>query len=195
MPCLHTNRLMLEPYTDRHVDGLHALNADPAVMRFIGGAPQSRDETVAVVQRARQRWADCGYGWWSFIERATGELVGAGCVQNLRRDAALVPDRSCPLEIGWRLRPDRWRQGLASEAAQAMADFAFGSLKADELYAVCVPANTASSKVMERLGMQYDGLQTWYGKLLATYKTTAQQWQVRPGQGVSGASGPGTKTI
>jgi len=172
MPTLTTARLRLEPFTDSHVEGLNALNADPEVMRYISGRPETLEETVAVVQRVKQRWIEMGYSWWSFVDPVSGEVVGAGCLQNLRRDESLHPDPSCPLEIGWRLRHDHWGQGLATEAARAIAGFAFGELHADELYAVCEPANLASANVMKRLGMQFRGLQRWYGKDLSTYSMT-----------------------
>ncbi|HSI48701.1 MAG TPA: GNAT family N-acetyltransferase [Ideonella sp.] len=169
MTTLTTARLRLEPFTDSHVAGLNALNADPEVMRYISGRPETMEETVAVVQRVKQRWVEIGYSWWSFIDPASGEVVGAGCLQNLRREESLHPDPACPLELGWRLRRDHWGRGLATEAAQAIACFAFDDLHASELYAVCEPANTASANVMKRLGMQFRGLQRWYGKDLSTY--------------------------
>ena len=51
------------------------------------------------------------------------EIVGAGCIQNLRRSGN-TPDLDCPLEIGWRLRREKWGRGYATEAARAMANFA-----------------------------------------------------------------------
>jgi hypothetical protein len=68
MPQLTTARLRLEPFTDAHVNGLNALNADPEVMRYISGRPERLEETVGIVQRVKQRWIDCGYSWWSFID-------------------------------------------------------------------------------------------------------------------------------
>jgi RimJ/RimL family protein N-acetyltransferase len=181
MSQLTTARLRLEPFTDSHVNGLNALNADPEVMRYISGRPERLEETIAVVQRVKQRWIEFGYSWWSFIDQASGRIVGAGCLQNLRREASSLPDPASPLEIGWRLRRDCWGQGLATEAAHRMARFAFDDLHADELYAVCHPANTASANVMKRLGMQFRGLQTWYGENLATYQTTSDEWHARAG--------------
>ena len=175
MPVLTTTRLNLVPFAASHVQGLNAMNADPEVMRYISGRAETLAETAAMVERVQRRWAEFGYSWWSFIERDSGEIVGAGALQNLRRTATPEPDPSCPLEIGWRLRRDRWHQGLASEAAQAIADFAFGTVHAAELLAVCDPDNTASARVMQRLGMQAMGLQTWYGKPLLTYQTPAPQ--------------------
>jgi RimJ/RimL family protein N-acetyltransferase len=188
VPQLTTARLRLEPFTDSHVYGLNALNADPEVMRYISGHPERLEETMAMVQRVKDRWSEFGYSWWSFMDQASGELVGAGCLQNLRREATPLPDPTCPLEIGWRLRRDRWGQGLATEAAHRIAAFAFDELHADELFAVCDPANTASSAVMKRLGMQCRGLQTWYGKNLATYQTTCNEWHARAGQATSVSS-------
>ena len=175
MTILTTERLRLVPFTDEHLDGLSVMNSDPEVMRYLSGRPETRDETVVFVERVKRRWIEFGYSWWSFIEKESGEIVGAGALQNLRREATPSPDPSCPLEIGWRLRRDCWHKGMASEAARAIAGFAFDTVHADELYAVCHPDNVASINVMQRLGMQYTGLQTWYGKNLATYQTTAMR--------------------
>jgi RimJ/RimL family protein N-acetyltransferase len=145
-------------------------------MRYISGRPETREETRAVIERVKRRWAEVGYSWWTFFERTTGEIVGAGCLQNLRRGSTPQPDPDCPMELGWRLRRDRWGRGYASEAGFAMGDFAFDAFRPDELLAVCDPANTASSGVMKRLGMHDRGLQHWYGKELATFGVAAAEW-------------------
>ncbi len=177
MTLLITSRLRLEPFTESHLAGLNKMNSDPEVMRYLSaGRPETLEETRAIIGRVMRRWEELGYSWWALIERETGELVGAGAVQNLRRETTLVPDLACPLEIGWRLRRDRWGQGLAVEAARAMGDFAFKELNALELFAVCDPANTASANVMRRLGMHELGVQRWYGKDLLTYRIHADQW-------------------
>ena len=89
MPQLTTARLRLEPFTDAHVNGLNALNADPEVMRYISGRPERLEETVGIVQRVKQRWIDCGYSWWSFIDqracnRALSKGLETGCCELLR---------------------------------------------------------------------------------------------------------------
>jgi RimJ/RimL family protein N-acetyltransferase len=81
------------------------------------------------------------------------------------------------LEIGWRVRRDKRAQGIATEAARAMADFAFFRLRADVLYAVCDPENGASVSVMVKLGMRYRGLEDWYTRKLTTYEVTAEDWR------------------
>ncbi len=172
---LHTERLHLFPFSDEHLDGLSAMNSDPEVMRYITGRAQTREETQWMIERVKERWERWGYSWWTLIERSSGEIVGAGCIQNLRR-VGTEPDPECPLEIGWRLRRDRWGRGFASESARAMAEYAFTRLRAEVLYAVCDPDNFASARVMVKLGMRYRGLEDWYARKVAAYAITAQEW-------------------
>ena len=129
MTILTTPRLRLEPIDEQHFDGLQAMNRRLDVMRFLSGAPETPEETRKMIALVKARWAQYGFSWWAFIERDTGLLVGAGCIQYLGRDPAN------PHEIGWRLVPERWGRGLASEAAQAMAAFAFDTLRARSLVA------------------------------------------------------------
>ncbi|WP_374567423.1 GNAT family N-acetyltransferase [Ideonella sp.] len=176
MTILSTARLRLEPFDDAHLDGLYELNRDPVVMRYITGRPETRDDTLASIGRVKARWAEWGYSWWAFIEQGSGQVVGAGCIQHLARDAAN------PLEIGWRLRQDHWGRGLATEAAQTMAGWAFDALKTPLLTSVCHVDNTASAKVMQRLGMRYRGVERWYDMDTAVYEITDQEWQARSAQ-------------
>ena len=176
MTILTTQRLRLEPFNDSHLDGLFRLNSDPAVMRYITGKPQVFDETKEGLAKIKQRWIDQGFGWWSFIELASNEIIGAGCVQYLAQDL------SNPLELGWRLRPDKWHQGYASEAAHCMANFAFTQLNAPLLCAVCHIENTASAKVMQRLGMHFRGIEQWYDMETMVYDITSEQFQTHSGR-------------
>ncbi|HVH43270.1 MAG TPA: GNAT family N-acetyltransferase [Labilithrix sp.] len=170
---LTTPRLRLEPFADAHVEQLHEMNSDLEVMRYITGRPQTLEETRASIERVKARWAEWGYSWWSFFELETGRIIGAGCIQHLDRDAAN------PLELGFRLRRDKWHQGFASEAARAMAAFAFETLEATQLTAICHPNNTASAQVMLRLGMSYRGIERWYEEDWAVYAMSRSDWQKR----------------
>jgi RimJ/RimL family protein N-acetyltransferase len=171
MTILHTARLRFEPFDNGHFDGLQAMNRDPDVQRYLGGRPETPDETRASIARVRARWEAHGYGWWAFIDRADGELVGAGCVQHLGHDIAQ------PHEIGWRLRRDRWGMGLASEAARELARHAFDGLAAPLVCAIRHPDNLASRRVMERLGMRYAGLRTVGAEAVALHELRRADWR------------------
>lgn len=180
MTVLMTPRLRLEPISDQHLDGLHAMNALPEVMQYISGQGETPEQTAAFVARVKRCWAAWGTSWWALIHLDSGRVAGAGCIQHLRREAAIPGDlntlRHNPLEIGWRLHPDFWHQGLASEAASRMTAFAFEDFAAEELLAVRHPENLNSARVMDRLGMRYRGMETWYGRELATHVLGGEEW-------------------
>ncbi len=60
-------------------------------------------------------------------------------------------------EIAFNLVKSRWRQGLATEAAEAVLRFAFHGLGLNRVEALCMPANAASMRVIEKLGMKREG--------------------------------------
>jgi ribosomal-protein-alanine N-acetyltransferase len=175
MTILTTQRLRLEPFNDSHLEGLNLVNRDPQVMRYITGKPETLEDTAAAINRVKARWAEWGFSWWSFIELDTEEIIGSGCIQYLGGDTAN------PLEIGWRLRQDKWGQGYASEAARRMAAFAFETAGGERLCAVCHQENTGSARVMQRLGMQFQGVERWYEMDTAVYMMTRGEWEQRRG--------------
>jgi RimJ/RimL family protein N-acetyltransferase len=170
MTVLTTERLRLEPIDERHFDGLQAMNSQPEVMRFISGTPETPEQTRHMIEVVKGRWAQYGFSWWAFIEADSARLVGAGCVQYLGRDPAN------PHELGWRLVPDKWGQGLALEAARAMAAFAFETLGAPLAVALCLPQNENSAQVMKKLGMRYRGEEIWYERPHAVYEMVRTDW-------------------
>lgn len=172
--------MRLEPIRLQHLDGLCSMNGNIEVMRYISGQTEAREETEASIAHIQRCWTAWGTSWWAFIELAGGRVAGAGCIQYARREAERPADlasvRSNPLEIGWRLHPDFWHQGLASEAAARMAAFAFDSFAAPEVIAIRHLDNAASARVMNRLGMRYRGLEVWYGEMGPTYVLSREDW-------------------
>jgi RimJ/RimL family protein N-acetyltransferase len=73
-----------------------------------------------------------------------------------------LPNGDGEIEIGWHLHPDRWGKGLASEAAAATLDRAFGD-GLEEVWAVTMLDNHRSARVCDRIGMQLLGItHRWY---------------------------------
>ena len=60
------------------------------------------------------------------------------------------------VEVGWRLLPEQWGNGYATEAARAAVEFGFTRLGLDEIVSFTTTANEPSRAVMERLGMTHD---------------------------------------
>jgi RimJ/RimL family protein N-acetyltransferase len=58
-------------------------------------------------------------------------------------------------EIGFHLQPDYWGKGLGTEAAKAVIDYAFTTLKANDLFAGHHPNNIGSTKILKKLGFHH----------------------------------------
>jgi RimJ/RimL family protein N-acetyltransferase len=169
MTILTSARLRFEPLDEVHFDGLQAMNADPEVMRWLG-QPATPEQTRAMIGRVRARWAAWGYSWWALLDRASGELVGAGGIQHLGAE------RTNPHELGWRLRRASWGQGLATEAARTLVRHGFEVLDAPRLCAIRHPHNAASRRVMDKLGMRYTGTELWDGAQVPVHVLTRAEW-------------------
>ena len=147
---LETARLTLRRFTDADADDLCALDADPAVMRFLtGGSPTPCD----VIRREilprflRSYEAGAGYGYWAAIVRATGAFAGWF---GLRPAGAPASGEA---ELGYRLRQALWGQGYATEGARALIDAGFAGAGLRRIVATTYQDNLASRRVMEKAGL------------------------------------------
>jgi len=90
-----------------------------------------------------------------------------------------LPEVMPAVEIGWRLDPRVWNQGLASEGARAMLDYGFDELALPEILSIYEPDNVASGRVMEKLGMQVerDTVHPYFDRPLRIYRMSRHQWE------------------
>jgi RimJ/RimL family protein N-acetyltransferase len=144
-------RLALRRFEESDRDALAAMNTDPRVMEFLLPA-LSRSASDAQYDRIVQHWDELGWGIWALEERASSRFVGFAGLYRTGFEAPFTP---C-VELAWRLVPDAWGKGYASEAARAACAWAFGELGFREVVSFTVPANLRSRRVMERLGMTHD---------------------------------------
>lgn len=144
-----TERLVIRHWQDRDLDAFHRLNSDETVMHFF---PFRRNRTEArqALIRFRNIVAEEGLGWAAVTLRGTGEVIGLSGLAQVHFEAAFTP----ATEIGWRLLPEHWGRGYATEAAGALLDHGFEDIGLDRIVAFAVPENTASTAVMDRLGMR-----------------------------------------
>lgn len=146
---LETHRLRLRQWQVTDLSGLRALCTDAKVMEFFP-APLQEREILAFYQRHQAAIGERGFGFWAVERKDCGEFIGFVGLNAPRFDAHFVP---C-LEIGWRLLPDAWGQGFATEAANACLQFGFDRLGADEIVSFTARVNKRSQAVMQRIGMQ-----------------------------------------
>lgn len=146
---LETPRLILRPLTPEDVNELTPINQDPQVMRYICTGTYGYEATLQRLVRWHQDHKNNGYGPFAIIERITGNFLGFSGLINQTIDG------EPSVEIGYRLDRHYWGQGLATEAASAIRDFAFNERKLPRLTSIIHKNNLASIRVAEKLGMTY----------------------------------------
>ncbi|MEO0732470.1 MAG: GNAT family N-acetyltransferase [Bacteroidota bacterium] len=145
-----TNRLSLRPWQLTDLPALAEINADERVMRYFPRT-QSAADTEAFLERMIVHQEKHGYCYFAAETRYDGRLIGFIGLAYQTYAADFTP---CT-DIGWRLHPDVWGQGYATEGARGCLDFAFYDLGLPEVYAVAVAQNAPSIRVMEKIGMRH----------------------------------------
>jgi RimJ/RimL family protein N-acetyltransferase len=124
-----------------------ALWGNPQVTRLLGG-PFSPEEVEQRLAREIAQYEACGLQYWPIFLLTTGEHVGCAGLRPYRPSERIH-------ELGFHLLPAYWGQGLAEEAARAVIAYAFGTLNAAGLLAGHHPENSASRRVLHKLGFHY----------------------------------------
>lgn len=144
-----TERLRLRPWEPDDLDALAAVFAEPDFWWYPFGRGLTREETERFVQRQIDHWATHGFGMWAAESRDDAQLIGYVGLAI----PTWLPEVLPAVEVGWRLRPDHWGRGLATEGGRASLRYGFEELGLDRIVSIFVPDNVASGRVMAKLGM------------------------------------------
>jgi [ribosomal protein S5]-alanine N-acetyltransferase len=146
------DRVLLREFVPDDWRAVHAYDTLPEIYRFQPWGPNTPEETRAYVDAviaASKAEPRDRYGL-AIVLKATGVFIGA-C------ELKIKDRRFRAGEIGYVLHSRHWGHGYATEAARLLLAFGFGPQGLHRIQATCHPQNTASSRVLQRLGMQYEG--------------------------------------
>ena len=149
---LETERLVLRPFEDGDLNALYRMQSDAEVARWLYNDPRTLEETRAQLSRkiaGAQLTAEDDWLSAVVVERETGDVVG---------DMALhwVSEQHKTGEIGFILDPAYQGRGYATEAARAFLTFGFESMGFHRVIGRTEARNTASARVLEKLGMRLE---------------------------------------
>jgi ribosomal-protein-alanine N-acetyltransferase len=152
---IFTERLRLRELTEADAPACNAYERDPEVVRYTSHGEHTLEETLARLRRIIAATAAVPRVVHDFavVLRGThdeGRLLGRAGFHLGRPEAHQA-------EIWWILHRDHWGRGYAPEAARALLDLAFGALDVHRVIADLDPANVASARVAEKLGMRREG--------------------------------------
>jgi ribosomal-protein-alanine N-acetyltransferase len=155
--------LVLTPITRADGPDLHALNSEPAAMRFLGGV-RTREESEAELGRILAHVTPRGLGGWAVRRRSDDAFLGRCGLKHFANESEF--------ELLYAYRESFWGQGYASEAALAVLSHAF-ALGAPHVFACASPANGASIRVMTRIGMTFERCAHMYDEDVVVYGASA----------------------
>ncbi|AFY36179.1 GNAT family N-acetyltransferase [Calothrix sp. PCC 7507] len=161
---LETQRLILRDFQQKDVDQLTPILANPRVMEFSPTGILSASQTQARIDSFITSYQALGFGKWAVIFKENNQLIGYCGIAIEQIDH--VNER----EIGYRLDPEFWGKGLASEAALATIQYGFEQLKFPYILGIVEQANTASIRVLEKLGMRYQKRTIFHGVEMDIYR-------------------------
>jgi ribosomal-protein-alanine N-acetyltransferase len=147
-----TERLLLREYAETDWPAVLEYQRDTRYLRFSSWNDRAEEQVQAFVrafvdaqrEQPRKRFA------FAVTLKTSGRLIG-NC--NLRKNRP--EDRVA--EMGYEIAPLHWGNGYATEAAHAIVGLGFGQLELHRITAWCIAENTASSRVLEKLGMRLEG--------------------------------------
>ncbi len=173
MPVLETDRLVVRPFVPDDLAAVHDL-----LDVQLGDAEVGTEGALSLGERERWlRWMVASYEGLAYLRqppygdravalRDTGHLVGAcgyvPCLGPFNQVPALAAggsqSRLWSSEFGlyWSIAPRYQRRGFATEVGRALVDWAFSALHLGRIVATTSYDNTASIRVMEKLGMRIE---------------------------------------
>jgi ribosomal-protein-alanine N-acetyltransferase len=161
---LETARLSLLPWQPEDWLLLRPLATNREVVRYISNGEPWPDERIREwAGRQVAHFARFGFCFWKLIRKETDDMIGFCGLQPVELEAA--PE----IEIGWWLAPAWWRQGYATEAAREAMRDGFERAGLQRIVSIAMRENTASTHIMEKLGMTYERETTHRGFAVVMY--------------------------
>jgi ribosomal-protein-alanine N-acetyltransferase len=167
---LETPRLRLRPCTAADLGDLHSLWTDPQVRRWLwDDRAIGRSLAGQVVGASEASFAARGFGQWMVHERAGAVFVGFAGLRALEAESEI--------ELLFGLWPRFQGRGYATEACRAVLSHAFGSLALPRVLARTDVPNRASARVLERLGMRFEGERALNGQPTLHYGMSKAEFE------------------
>ena len=149
-----TERLILQTWTLADSEKFLEICSDAEVMKFIGdGKPYNLKQANKFLSWAENYQRENGFCRWKILEKASGEIAGSCGFVRLKETEEI--------ELGYLLARKFWEKGFATEAAKGCLRFGFEKLGFHEIIALTDLENTASQKVLEKIGFIKRGIEIY----------------------------------
>ena len=165
IPTLETERLTLRGMRVSDAPDMFEYACRPSVTEYLTWEPHaSVEETRQYLTYVGQRYRTGDFYDWSVVDKASGRMIGTCGFTSF----------NCPAdsaEIGYVLSPVYQGRGLGTEAVRRVLRFGFEELNLHRIEAHFIEGNAASRRLMERVGMTFEGFAREAMKIKGKYRT------------------------
>ena len=152
LPEIKTERLLLRKMNMDDAEDVFDYASDPEVARYvIWDAHRSIKDSESFLDLVVEGYRNGELGSWGMVDRESGKLIGT-----CGYDGSWFPAHA-RAEIGYAISRQYWGRGLMPEAVTALLEFGFSRMELNRIVARCFPENIASERVMQKVGMTYEG--------------------------------------
>jgi ribosomal-protein-alanine N-acetyltransferase len=152
LPTLHTKRLILRKMSLDDAEDVFNYSKEPEVFKFVGGkVHQTVKDSEQFLKEISEKYRRREIIVWGIFYKEHSKLIGhCGFIKwDIEQARA---------EIDYLLSKEYWGQGLMTEAVKEVICFGFEKMQLNRIQGICEVANTASARVMEKAGMQFEGV-------------------------------------
>jgi len=147
---LETERLLFRPHQPNDLEAYCAMEMDPDVRRFVGGAPRPRESAERRFWAEVEANASHRLSLWAAVYKPEDRYIGrCGVYPDLGQNGEELPGIG---KLSYFLMPAYWGQGLATEAGTAFVRFGFEELGLTRIRSTVQAGHTASIRVLEKIG-------------------------------------------
>ena len=145
---MESPRLLIRSWKDSDTEAYIRMNLDPLVMKYFPSTVTSTD-TQLHIQKIKSHFDTYHYGLFALELKSEKKFIGFTGFSHPSFEAYFTP---C-VEIGWRIDAAYWKQGIGTEAASTCMKYGFENLHFEKIYSFTSIHNTASEKLMQKIGM------------------------------------------
>lgn len=172
MPEFETENLLLRAFTEDDAPAFLKMISDPKVTKYTGQEFDPKTPLSGVIELMHIAplgdYKKYGYGRHAIVDKSSRDVIGFTGLKYLE-DLDKV-------DIGYRLLPEYWGRGLATESCLPMLSYGFESLKLDSIIGIAMPENLASCRILAKIGLQFIDERDYEEFRVAYYELSKNQY-------------------
>lgn len=150
-PVLETERLVLRAFTMNDIDDIYEYASVAKVSEFLPWEMhKTKEDTVAFLKSVKEKFKSSDNIDWGIELKYEKKLIGGISIRKWN-------DQNRCADVGYVISDKYWNKGIATEALISVVKFGFNILHVNRIEAHCADQNIGSYKVMQKVGMKYEG--------------------------------------